>query len=351
MESLSPTEVRFLQVLMAALDRTVPTETLLNRVWFDSDLPDPSYVWVTVRRLRNKIERDPSQPRVLLTAASATGSAPSAACGPEDLGMDLERPTLRVFLLVAAVVVPALVALALVVVFAASWVEEVGVGTALLVVGLGSLLWGAVVALIGSRTLSRDLHGVVSMAERGGVQSGLVAAADDQGDLSAAQRRLKSALDERNRQIAVLAAEMAAAPITGGPAGVAARAVAVTRDATRDPTWSLVVLRTSDPALLPVGVYDGDTATAPRPPGELEQWAAVAEPPDAPGPRQLDGPWGAVVTVDASSGEALTALLLAPWEDDRANPGRARSAQPRGPDRGRGDRAGAALRSAPRADR
>ena len=46
--------------------------------------------------------------------------------------MDLERPTLRVFLLVAAVVVPALVALALVVVFAASWVEEVGVGTALL---------------------------------------------------------------------------------------------------------------------------------------------------------------------------------------------------------------------------
>jgi DNA-binding response OmpR family regulator len=66
-ESLSPTEVRFLQVLIGALDRTVPTATLLNRVWFDSDLPDPSYVWVTVRRLRNKIERDPSRPRVLLT--------------------------------------------------------------------------------------------------------------------------------------------------------------------------------------------------------------------------------------------------------------------------------------------
>ena len=89
--------------------------------------------------------------------------------------MDLERPTLRVFLLVAAVVVPALVALALVVVFAASWVEEGGVGTALLVVGLGSLLWGAVVALIGSRTLSRDLHGVVS-AERGGAHPAWVAA-------------------------------------------------------------------------------------------------------------------------------------------------------------------------------
>ena len=67
LESLSPTEVRFLQVLMASLDRTVPTETLLNRVWFDTDVPDPSYVWVTVRRLRNKIERDPSRPQVLLT--------------------------------------------------------------------------------------------------------------------------------------------------------------------------------------------------------------------------------------------------------------------------------------------
>lgn len=66
-ESLSPTEVRFLQVLMASLDRTVPTDTLLNRVWSESELPDPSYVWVTVRRLRHKIERDPSRPRVLLT--------------------------------------------------------------------------------------------------------------------------------------------------------------------------------------------------------------------------------------------------------------------------------------------
>ncbi|MEX0889188.1 MAG: response regulator transcription factor [Chloroflexota bacterium] len=66
-ESLSPTEVRFLQVLIASLDRTVPTDTLLSRVWSDSELPDPSYVWVTVRRLRNKIERDPNRPRVLLT--------------------------------------------------------------------------------------------------------------------------------------------------------------------------------------------------------------------------------------------------------------------------------------------
>ena len=66
-ETLTPTEVRFLQVLIGSLDRTVPTSTLLRRVWFDSEMPDTSYVWVTVRRLRNKIERDPNHPRVLLT--------------------------------------------------------------------------------------------------------------------------------------------------------------------------------------------------------------------------------------------------------------------------------------------
>ena len=81
--------------------------------------------------------------------------------------MDLERPAGRIFLLAAAVVLPSLVAFGLVVVFADAWVREVGVGTALLVVGLGSLGWAVVVALVGSRTLARDLRGVVALAERG----------------------------------------------------------------------------------------------------------------------------------------------------------------------------------------
>ncbi len=66
-QSLTPTEVRFLQILVASLDRTVPTETLLERVWSEADGADPSYVWVTVRRLRRKIEQDPDNPRYLLT--------------------------------------------------------------------------------------------------------------------------------------------------------------------------------------------------------------------------------------------------------------------------------------------
>jgi DNA-binding response OmpR family regulator len=66
-QPLTPTEARLLQVLIGSLDRTVPTETLLERVWSDADGADPSYVWVTVRRLRRKIELDPDDPRYLLT--------------------------------------------------------------------------------------------------------------------------------------------------------------------------------------------------------------------------------------------------------------------------------------------
>ena len=65
--ALTPTEVRLLQILIGNLDRTVATETLLDRVWSEADGADPSYVWVSIRRLRRKLEVDADRPRFLLT--------------------------------------------------------------------------------------------------------------------------------------------------------------------------------------------------------------------------------------------------------------------------------------------
>jgi len=65
--SLSPTESRFLATLAASMPKVVSTEQLLRKVWADSDAADPAYVWVTVRRLRQKIEFDADDPHHLLT--------------------------------------------------------------------------------------------------------------------------------------------------------------------------------------------------------------------------------------------------------------------------------------------
>ncbi|NJD27596.1 MAG: response regulator transcription factor [Chloroflexi bacterium] len=64
---LTPTESRLLYALAANLGATVSTETLLDRGWGDTDDADPSYVWVTMRRLRQKIEPDPDNPVHLVT--------------------------------------------------------------------------------------------------------------------------------------------------------------------------------------------------------------------------------------------------------------------------------------------
>ena len=64
---LTPTESRLLYALAANLGKTVTTETLLDRGWADTENADPSYVWVTMRRLRQKIEPDPNHPIHVIT--------------------------------------------------------------------------------------------------------------------------------------------------------------------------------------------------------------------------------------------------------------------------------------------
>jgi len=64
---LTPTESRLLQTLAASLGEAVTTETLLARGWIDTEEADSSYVWVSMRRLRQKIEIEPDRPVHLLT--------------------------------------------------------------------------------------------------------------------------------------------------------------------------------------------------------------------------------------------------------------------------------------------
>ena len=64
---LTPTELRLLYALAANLGQTVTTEVLLSRGWADTEDADPSYVWVTMRRLRQKVEADPNRPIHLQT--------------------------------------------------------------------------------------------------------------------------------------------------------------------------------------------------------------------------------------------------------------------------------------------
>jgi DNA-binding response OmpR family regulator len=64
---LTPTESRLLYALAANLGMTVTTDTLLDRGWAETDDAEASYLWVTMRRLRQKIEVDPNRPRHLLT--------------------------------------------------------------------------------------------------------------------------------------------------------------------------------------------------------------------------------------------------------------------------------------------
>ena len=69
--SLTPTESRLLYALAANIGRVVSTETLLARGWSEVEVPDPSYVWVTMRRLRQKLETDPDHPTYLETVRGA----------------------------------------------------------------------------------------------------------------------------------------------------------------------------------------------------------------------------------------------------------------------------------------
>jgi len=60
--ALTPIESRLLYALAGGLGVVVSTDVLVTRGWAETDRPDPSYLWATMRRLRHKLERDPDHP-------------------------------------------------------------------------------------------------------------------------------------------------------------------------------------------------------------------------------------------------------------------------------------------------
>jgi two-component system, OmpR family, KDP operon response regulator KdpE len=64
---LSPKEYRLLQVLAQHAGNVVTHQHLLREVWGARHVEDTHYLRIFVRKLRRKIEPDPTRPRILLT--------------------------------------------------------------------------------------------------------------------------------------------------------------------------------------------------------------------------------------------------------------------------------------------
>ena len=65
---LSKTEYRLLRALARNAGKTVSHESLLEQVWGPAYSREIEFIWVYIRRLRRKIEPDPSHPRYIQTA-------------------------------------------------------------------------------------------------------------------------------------------------------------------------------------------------------------------------------------------------------------------------------------------
>ena len=148
------------------------------------------------------------------------------------------------------------------------------VSIGILVVALG---WCLILAVVYVRSLASEASGMLTLARRGEIDD--PARGESVGN---AVGQLATALEERNRQVATLAAETKSAPITGDPRDVAAHIVTSARRLTGDPTWVLAVVRTNEPDLLASGVYHAEPSGPIAEIGESERWASTADAPGTP---------------------------------------------------------------------
>ena len=193
---LTPIESRLLYALAANLGQTISTETLLLRGWADTEDADPSYVWVTMRRLRTRSSRS--------TRTTPATSSRSAASATAWRSSRRERERLRVRITIAVMVA----ALLPVSVFGLLLVASGSTGATTLVlialvvaalVGLavGGLLVGMVVGPL--RALETRLARITA-GER--VEPLGQLPDDELGRLAERQEDLAADLARRNRQVA-----------------------------------------------------------------------------------------------------------------------------------------------------
>ena len=65
---LTPTEFSIVKFLMLNASDSLSRDQILQEVWGSTELYDYKIVDVNIRRIRNKIEEDPSKPKYILTA-------------------------------------------------------------------------------------------------------------------------------------------------------------------------------------------------------------------------------------------------------------------------------------------
>ncbi len=64
---LTPKEFELLALLARNVDRVLTHRTILKAIWGPNAVEQPEHLWVLIAQLRKKIERDPSNPRYLLS--------------------------------------------------------------------------------------------------------------------------------------------------------------------------------------------------------------------------------------------------------------------------------------------
>ena len=206
----------------------------------------------------------------------------------------------------------------------------VGLGPALVAVAGVAALWAVLLAMAFARSVGRQMTALAIAAERVGrgdfaaAASPRVAARDELARLAVAHGELARSLEERNRQIAEVAEQVAALRIGDDPTDVARGVSRAAARVTGQPGWTVAVLHTAAPELLPAGRYgndavDGRRSLHPSTPLDRAAWEELGGRSATRGARYITVEGGTAVAALVSAGDEVHGVLVAPW-DGRTEP-------------------------------